>query len=75
MDGQALDKLDVQRVVGIHLDMYLPAQQPDIGFKIELQGEIKVEYEEVETLKSIKEEDEDEETLIDVPDIKAEVRY
>jgi hypothetical protein len=74
MESGPLDKLDVQRIVGIHLDMYLPtlATRPDpISEHREI---VKVEHVELELLRSIKEEDEDEETLVDILDIKAEIR-
>ena len=70
-------KLDVQRVVGIHLDMYLP-KRPMIGAassdNIEKRQEEVAKAEEEdksEILRSIKEEDEeDEETLVDINEIK-----
>lgn len=69
-----LDKLEVQRIVGTHLGMYLPTQSPDVKIETKIQVETKVEYEETETLRSIKEEDEDEETLVDIQEIKSEAR-
>lgn len=73
METGPLDKLEVQRIVGIHLDMYLPTTSPPTMIETtELLVQTKLEYEETETLRSIKEEDEDEETLVDIRDIKSE---
>lgn len=70
-------KLDVQRVVGIHLDMYLPKRSMDgaaSSDNIEKPQEEAAKDEEEdksEILRSIKEEDEeDEETLVDINEIK-----
>lgn len=70
-------KLDVQRVVGIHLDMYLPKRSMDgaaSSDNIEKpQEEVAKDEEEdkSEILRSIKEEDEeDEETLVDINEVK-----
>jgi hypothetical protein len=80
METGPLCKVQVQRVVGTHLDMYLP--QPPTGIAPDLEKkEEKVPLEEVtkeeleedksEILRSIKEEDEeDEETLVDINEIK-----
>lgn len=58
----------------MHLEMYLPSQSPRVTIETKIQVETKVEYEETETLRSIKEEDEDEETLVDIQEIKSEAR-
>lgn len=70
-----MDKLEVQRVIGIHLDMYLPARafEEDFDLKDEPKA-VKIEAEAIETLRSIKEEDEEEEVLVDISTMKAEVR-
>lgn len=58
--------------------MYLPTPEfspiSSTGVTVETTTETKIEYEEIETLRSIKEEDEDEETLVDIQDIKTEAR-
>lgn len=73
MEGGPLDKLEVQRIISVHLGMYLPSREPDSDTDRKLDAEVKVEITEIETLKSIKEEDEEEETLVDIQAIKAEV--
>jgi hypothetical protein len=75
MESGPLCKLEVQRVVGIHLELYLPK------FPVSTQESVKDEKyqeldEKLEILRSIKEEDEDEggsgseDTLGDIGDIK-----
>jgi hypothetical protein len=79
METGPLCKLDVQRIVGIHLDMYLPKPSVDGTSEVENEPEPKPqtavakdeEEDKSEILKSIKEEDEeDEETLVDINEIK-----
>jgi hypothetical protein len=79
METGPLCKLDVQRVVGIHLDMYLPKPSAhdasEIGNGPEPKPQTAVvkdeEEDKSEILRSIKEEDEeDEETLVDINEIK-----
>jgi len=77
METGPLCKLDVQRVVGIHLDLYLP-ERPMVGAASSVnieklhEGAAKDEEEDKsEILRSIKEEDEeDEETLVDINEVK-----
>ena len=77
METGPLCKLDVQRVVGIHLDLYLP-KRPMVGAASSVnieklhEGAAKDEEEDKsEILRSIKEEDEeDEETLVDINEVK-----
>ena len=77
METGPLCKLDVQRVVGIHLDMYLPKRPMDSAASsdnIEKPQEEVAKAEEEdksEILRSIKEEDEeDAETLVDINEVK-----
>jgi len=80
MEIGPLCKLDVQRIVGIHLDMYLPKPSPhgtisEVGNEPEPKPQAAVtkdeEEDKSEILRSIKEEDEeDEETLVDINEVK-----
>jgi hypothetical protein len=76
METGPLCKLDVQRVVGIHVGMYtLPTSEPEVTAETEPDKPIvdqkpKFEREDTEVLRSIKEEDEEEETLVDICDTK-----
>ena len=79
METGPLCKLDVQRVVGIHLDMYLPKPSARDASEVENEPVPKPqaavakdeEEDKSEILRSIKEEDEeDEETLVDINEIK-----
>lgn len=80
METGPLCKLVVQRVVGIHLDMYLPKPSPHsttsevenkTGPKPPTAVAKDEEEDKSEILRSIKEEDEeDEETLVDINEIK-----
>jgi hypothetical protein len=69
MPNTSLCKLEVQRVVGVHLDLYLPRAPPDEISST--KGE--QENEKAEVLRSIKEEDEDEDTLVDIGEVKLKV--
>lgn len=78
MEDAPLCKLEVQRIIGVHLEMYLPIPQPAPSgetndAKPGIVIETKIEYEEVETLRSIKEEDEDEETLVEIETFKTKI--
>jgi len=79
METGPLCKLDVQRVVGIHLEMYLPKASARDASEAENEPEPKPqtavakdeEEDKSDILRSIKEEDEeDEETLVDINEIK-----
>jgi hypothetical protein len=76
METGPLCKLDVQRVVGIHVGMYTPpTSEPESAAEAEPDKPIvdqrpKFEREDTEILRSIKEEDEEEETLVDICDAK-----
>jgi hypothetical protein len=79
MEIGPLCKLDVQRVVGIHLDMYLSKPPVHGASDVENETEPKPqtalakdeEEDKSEILRSIKEEDEeDEETLVDINEVK-----
>ena len=80
METGPLCKLDVQRIVGIHLDMYLPKPsthgttsevENETGPKPQIAVAKDEEEDKSEILRSIKEEDEeDEETLVDINEIK-----
>jgi hypothetical protein len=82
METGPLCKLHVQRIVGVHLDMYLP--KSPVNGVADLPGEtkepkpeeevVKEEEDKSEILRSIKEEDEeDEETLVDINEIKPKI--
>lgn len=53
--------------------MYLPTPPALTIETTKVQIETQIKYEETETLRSIKEEDEDEDTLVDIQEIKSEV--
>jgi hypothetical protein len=79
MEIGPLCKLDVQRIVGTHLDMYLPKPPVHCASDVENETEPKPQTavtndggeDKSEILRSIKEEDEeDEETLVDINEVK-----
>jgi hypothetical protein len=77
METGPLCKLEVQRIVGIHLGMYLPPSPDGDEFPTDESADKpivvdrpKLEREDTEALRSIKEEDEDEDTLVDIGDTK-----
>lgn len=73
MENGPLCKLEVQRIVGVHLEMYLP--QSSCATQDAVEDEKLLELDDkLEILRSIKEEDEggsgSEDTLVDIGDIK-----
>lgn len=76
METSPLCKLEVQRIVGVHLGMYLPSVADDnsstneIGDKLNGTERAKFEREDTEVLRSIKEEDEEEEISFESADTK-----